>query len=183
MPEPNRNINMSGAEYSEIFQKKQEDFNRYVQEMEVPINRLDLYLAGAAMVKDEKGDEQVQQLEGVKERMNLHGREFVKSRLRTFLSPNTYMAELTDKDVNIVYKVEIQTLQDDLYPRMNEFACSKNDISSIYSMCCSIIYMALKKSRRDKSAIYGTMSSNNTAPPQQQPQGGGMFQIPQGWTR
>lgn len=182
MEQPNRNINMTGTEYAEIFQKKQDDFNRYIQEMEVPITRLDLYLAGMAMVRDEKGDEVMQKLDGVKERMNLHGREFIKSKLRTFLSPNTYMSELTDKDVDRVYQVEIQCLQDDLYPRMNEFACSRNDISAIYDKCCSIIYMALKKSRRDKGAIYGSMSSSNTAPPPVQPQGG-LFGLPAGWTR
>jgi hypothetical protein len=179
--EPNQNVNMTGTEYANIFQKKQEDFNRYIQEMEVPITRLDLYLAGMAMIKDERGDDQMIHLEGVKERMNLHGREFLKSRLRTFLSPNTYMSAIQDSDVDRVYQVEIQTLQDDLYPRMNEFACSRNDISSIYSMTCSIIYLALKKAREDKKAIYNGMSSQNVQPQPQQPQMGMGGGLPRLW--
>jgi hypothetical protein len=173
---------MSGTEYAEIFQKKQEDFNRYIQEMEVPITRLDLYLAGMDLVKDEKGDDVMVKLDGVQERMNKHGREFIKSKLRTFLSPNTYMSEIDDKMSERVYEVEIQCLQDDLYPRMNEFGCSRNDISAVYDKCCSIIYLALKKARRDKGAIFGTMSSTNAPAPQQQT-GGGLFNIPQQYLR
>lgn len=181
MPEPNQNINMSGQEYASIFLKKQDDFNRYIQEMEVPINRLDLYLAAKEIVKDENGDDVMVSVEGEHERMNKHGREFVKSLLRTFLSPNTYMSAITDKDIDRLYDVEIQTIQDDLYPRINEFACSKNDISSVYSRICSIIYLALKKARGDKEAIFKTMSSTNQpAPPQQS---GGLFNIPTSWTR
>lgn len=179
---PNRNVNMSGTEYAEIFQKKQDDFNRYIQEMEVPITRLDLYLAGMSMIKDDKGDEVMVKLDGVKERMNLHGREFIKSKLRTFLSPNTYMSAIMDADVNRVYQVEILCLASDLYPRINEFACSENDASAIYDKCCSIIYLALKKARGDKDSIYGSMSSHN-AQIQQPQQQGGMFGIPQGWSR
>ena len=182
MLEPNRNINISGQEYANIFLKKQEDFNRYIQEMEVPINRLDLYLAAMEIVKDEKGDDVMIRLDGESERMNKHGREFVKSLLRTFLSPNTYMSAITDKDIDRLYDVEIQTIQDDLYPRMNEFKCSKNDISAIYSRICSIIYLALKKARGDKDAIFQNMQSSNQ-PQQPQQNSGGIFGIPQGWTR
>ena len=178
-PEPNRNVQMSGTEYAEIFKKKEDDFNRYIQEMEVPINRLDQYLAGVVIQKDENGDEKEVQVEP--QRVNLHGREFIKSRLRTFLSPNTYMSEVTDKDIDRIYEVEIQTLQDDLYPRINEFACSRGDISAIYSMCSSIIYLALKKARGDKNAIFKGMSSLNT--PQQPQQTGGLWGLPQGWGR
>jgi hypothetical protein len=182
MDPPNKNINMSATEYQEIFQKKQEDFNRYIQEMEVPIVRLDLYLAGKEMIEDDQGEERMVRIEGIKERMNQAGREFIKSKLRTFLSPNTYMSAIDDKMSDRVYEVEIQCLQDDLYPRMNEFGCSKNDISAIYDKCCSIIYLALKKARGDKQAIFQGMSSNNIQqpPPQQQ---GSAWGIPQQYFR
>lgn len=180
MPEPNQNINMSGTEYSNIFLKKEQDFNRYIQEMEMPINRLDLYLAAKEMMKDEKGDDVLVDVEGEHERMNKHGREYVKSYLRTFLSPNTYMSAVNDREIDRLYDVEIQSLQDDLYPRIVEFGCSKNDVSAVYSRICSIVYMALKKARGDKEAIFKTMSSTNI-PQQQQQSGGGLFSLPPGW--
>lgn len=147
---------------SALQHKEQNDFNRMTQDFAQVITDLDMFLAGIRLVKDQKtGDWAVEKLPGGP-LMNAQGREFVKSRLRTYLNANTYMSSLKQEDADNTYKLDIANFACDIFGSSKEYAMTRDACQKVVHVVSPVIYFALRKSQTDKDAIYQHMHSVST---------------------
>ena len=166
LPQANQ-YTVANVDASILNRREQIDFNKFTQDMEKVINDLDMFLAGYRIEKDaQTGNWLKTQIAG-RPMMNEHGREYVKSRLKTYLNPNLYLSSLSDKDATKSFQLDIVNFSCELYGNLTNYAMKLNDAEKTVGIVAPVIWFALRKSQSDKAAIYEGMRSTNTA--QQQP--------------
>lgn len=156
------NYGMVSVDASILNRREQIDFNKFMQDMKQVIDDLDNFLAGTRIEKDAATGEWVKIKISDTALMTEEGREFVKARLRSYLNPNLYMSQLSDKDAVQSFKLDIVNFGCDLYGSITKYEMKRSSARRIISIIAPVIWFALRKSQTDKKAIYDHMNSANT---------------------
>lgn len=168
MEQGQTNYGLMNVDASVLNRREQIDFNKYMQDMKQVIDDLDNFLASTRVEKDAKTGDWVKIKINDTPLMTEEGREFVKARLRSYLNPNLYMAQLSEKDAAHSFRLDIVNFGCDLYGSRVKYKMQRSSARRIISIIAPVMWFALRKSETDKKAIYDHMNSNNSN------QGGGL---------
>lgn len=141
-----------------------EDYNRFIQELTQMIDDMDMFLQGKEKIRDEEG--KVKMVRTESPRVNERGRKAIMSWVRTYITPNVYLAENKDYDVTRNHMIDIRNTADELYKNLNEFELTLENANAIHSRLSQLIYHALKRSMTDKKYIFPTISTSYGQPVQ-----------------
>lgn len=150
--------------------KPSDDFNKYIQEMEELIQKVDYALQSGYAGVDREGNPILVKIPGATPMINDAGRLSVISKLRSVLNPNTYMALFTEKDTQNNFLLEARSFSSDLVKNHKKYALSLENYHQIMNMVTFVLFSAMRKAETDKSKIYdpGSPIKGITDQPQHQ---------------
>lgn len=152
------------VDVSVLNRERANDFNKWIQEMEQMIAMVDLYMEGKQVVTDA-----ITRRTGILEDKgsklcNLKGRQYVHSRLISYLNPNLYMSMLENHDVERCYRIDMANFVCDLHLSLEEFDMTPSGARRVTSLVAPVIFFALRKAQTDKKFMYQSMNSSNQQP-------------------
>jgi len=137
-----------------------EDFNKFTQQMEIVIDDIILSCQGKVRKYDKKTGDFLE-LDVGERLLNNEGIQYVRATLRTYMNPNTYLASLTQDDVNNCYIEDSLSFIECMYDSVEKFDTTSANISKVINMVSSTLLFALRKGQTDKKTIFDAMKTTN----------------------
>jgi len=147
-------------DYQLALKDDSEDFNKFTQQMELVIDDIILACQGKVR-KYEKATGDFVEFKVGEKLLNEEGIQYVRATLRTYMNSNTYLASLTNDDVNNCFLQDSMSFVESMYDSIELFDTTAAKTSKVINMVSSTLLFALRKGQTDKKTIYDAMSTKN----------------------
>lgn len=154
----NEEQNPAQMPYSFYDKVDTEDYNKFMQSMEKPIQNLVNRLRGVEVVYDKEAREYKEVIK-TRPMLNSAGINYVEGMLGSLLNPNLYMSAIKDgqaKRYTIGAKKQIGVIIN--RNRIN-WGITIDNIRPVISLLCSIVAFAISKAQSDKDFLENVMAS------------------------
>ena len=135
-----------------------EDYNKFIQSMEKPIEAFELRLRGQEIVYSSQTEKYVVKQVATPQ-MNENGINYVEGMLRSHLNPNLYMSQLGENQADryiIGTKKQIGSI---INRNRIAWDIKIDNVRPVISVICSLIAFGITKAKTDKEFMQNTIQA------------------------